>query len=192
MIKTRWNDSRIYKKADANGVDPDHKYRDRPRTIAVKQAFIHRYLPELENGAKVGKILDISTGTGVFIELLNDLGYEAVGTEVPNCIYEPFHKSQKINVTYHDSVETFPFKKNAFGLVTCIGAFQHYPEDKWSDILKEIFRMAKKTVLVSIEKVEDQSLFSIVPDGWSLTYQINTIYRWDRDLKDKDQPQLEE
>lgn len=186
MLKNRWNDSRIYKKADENGIDKDHKYRDRPRTIAVKQGFIHRYMPDFENGDKGKvKILDISTGTGVFIELLNDMGYETTGTEIPNCIYEPFHKSQKLNVIYHDSTEIpYPFKKNAFHLVTCIGAFQHYPEEKRDEILKEIFRIAKKTVIISIEEVDDHNPFD-VPEGWALTSHINTIYRWDRELKEK-------
>jgi 2-polyprenyl-3-methyl-5-hydroxy-6-metoxy-1,4-benzoquinol methylase len=183
MLSPRWRDTKV--KSKVKGIVSDHKYFDRPRTMAIQQNMIDTYLKDYKDPeCKKCKVLDVSTGTGIFVELMNDLGHNAQGTEIPDCPYQVFHKSQKINVVYHDSVEPFPFKKQEFELVACIGAFSKYPEDKIEDIFKDLFRIAKKTVFVGINRGDiydrNKETFNKIPKGWRLTIQNGTFYRWDR------------
>lgn len=195
MLKGRWNDTKVQGKADKAGLGENHKYRDRKRSIEVKENFIKRYLKDyaamgnfkvldVSTADKV-KVLDVSTGNGVFVELMNDLGHVATGTEIPDSPYIPFHKSQKISVVYCDSTKTLPFKKGSFDLVTCIGGFNEYPADSWSKILANLFKIATETVLISIAESKDynknKEVFDNIPDGWHLTDLRGTTYRWDKD-----------
>jgi ubiquinone/menaquinone biosynthesis C-methylase UbiE len=185
MISLKWKDTKISGKLNKAGLAEDHKYRDRVGVMDFQQSIIDRYLEDYKICNPV-KVLDVSTGTGVMVELMNDLGHAAQGTEKPDTPYKVFHKSQKIDVVYHDSMETpFPFKKNEFDLVTCISSFNFYPEDLYEKILKELFRIAKKTVLLLLTKGEaldrNIDLFNSPVAGWTLTVQKNSYYRWDKD-----------
>jgi SAM-dependent methyltransferase len=186
MLNPKWNDSKIKSKAIKAGIDGNHKYLDRARTIEFQKALIEKYLSDYTDGADSRTVLDISTGTGVLVELMNDLGHQAKGTEIPDSPYTVFHKSQKIDVEYFD-VADIPFPvKEKFDLVTCIGAFNEYPEEAWSKIFKEILKIADKTVLIGITKGEAYDRNSRVftkplIKGWELTEQNGTFYRWDKE-----------
>lgn len=182
MISPKWKDSKIASKLIKVGLE-NHKYRDRESLIAFQQSIIDRYLSDYVDCEPV-KVLDVSTGAGVFVELMNDLGHEAKGTEMPGTPYQAFIKSQKTDVEYHDSTEIpFPFKKGEFDLVTCISSFNFYPEDQYEDILKELFRLAKKTVFLLLTKCaafdNNKALFEKPVEGWVLSVQ-GAYYRWDK------------
>ncbi len=186
MISKRWRDTKAKGKVIKEGISKDHKYLDRSRTMAFQQTVIDAYLDDFKDSeGKACKVLDISTGTGLMVELMNDLGHKARGTEIPDCPFQPFHKSQQIDVIYHDSAKKFPFKNKEFDLVICIGAVSCYPEEKIPSILEDIFRIAKSTVLIGVNRGEIydriKELFDKVPNGWKLTIQKNTFYRWDHE-----------
>lgn len=183
MISPKWKDTKIAGKLTKAGVATDHKYRDRNSLINFQQNIIDKYLSDYSEGG--AKVLDVSTGAGVFVELMEDLGNKVKGTEKPGTPYQVFHKSQKTEVVYHDSTEVpFPFKKNEFDLVTCISSFNFYPEDQYEAIFKEFFRIAKKTVFLMLTRGEaldrNKDLFETPVDGWTLSMQ-GAYYRWDKD-----------
>lgn len=184
MLNPKWKDTKVVSKAVKAGIPNDHKYLDRARTIDFQKKLIDKYLSDYTGDITEATVLDISTGTGVFVELMNDLGHDARGTEIPKTPYMLFHKSQKTDVDYVDSTEPLPYAKGEFNLVTCIGGFNEYPESMWSKILKEIFRIAINTVLIGITKGaaydNNSDVFSKVPKGWKLTQQNETFYRWDK------------
>jgi len=183
MLSLKWKDTKISGKLNKAGLAEDHKYRDREGLINFQQSIIDRYLSDYKDCDPI-KVLDVSTGAGVFVELMNDLGHAAKGTEKPGTPYQVFLKSQKTDVIYHDSSEVpFPFKKGEFDLVTCISSFNFYPEDFYKKILKELFRISKKTVFLLLTKSEsfdkNKELFDAPVDGWTLSVQ-GPYYRWDK------------
>lgn len=185
MISTKWRDTKTKSKALKAGIAEDHKYLDRARTIDFQQALIEKYLKDFIDDITEATVLDVSTGTGIFVELMNDLGHVAQGTEIPDSPYQVFHKSQKIDVTYHDSTDLpFPFE-GKFDLVTCIGSLNEYPEEMWGKIYKELFKMANKTVFIGVTKGDaydrNSKIFNKPPvNGWKLTVQNGSFYRWDK------------
>jgi ubiquinone/menaquinone biosynthesis C-methylase UbiE len=183
MVGLEWKDKKIDSKLTKVGLAEDHKYRNREGIINFQQSIIKKFLNDYTDCEPI-KVLDVSTGTGIFVELMNDLGHTAQGTEKLETPYKVFHKSQKIDVIYHDSTEfPFPFKKGEFDLVTCISSFNFYPEELYSKILKELFRISKKTVLLLLTKCESydrsRSLFEAPVKGWALSIQ-GSYYRWDK------------
>lgn len=183
-LSLKWKDTKIGSKADKVNLSKDHKYRDRERCIRVQQEVIDKFLEDFKECDPV-KVLDVAAGNGVFIEMMNNLGHDACGTEKPGTPYEVFHKSQKTNIIYHDTTDLpMPFKKKEFDLVCCVGAFDFYPEDKWNDILKDFFRVAKSTVFVALNRGEkyerNADLFSNPISGWKMTFKKGSHYRWDK------------
>jgi len=186
MLKSTWKDSKVDAKVTEAGVPKNHKYRDRARSLDVVNSFVKRYLEDYMTSKPV-KVLDIATGNGIFLEVMKDQGHSVVGTEIPKSPYIPYHRSQNVLVEYHDINDLpHPFDKDSFDLVSCIGGLNILPVYFWEDLLEDLFRMAKKTVILSVGRdnayevnkqiIEDFALF----EGWSLTLQDRSIYRWDK------------
>lgn len=192
-----WGDSEIELKLRNAGLPDNHKYLDRMDWMERKVRLVHQLLPEYEymikNGSKSSKsVLDLSTGNGIFLEIMRYLGHNICGTDSPKCKYTAFHKSQEIPMLYFDgSVLPYPVKDQSYDLVSCVSAINFYKTD-WRLILNEFFRIARQTVLLVVNRVTDRSeemwlqykpiLDSYTPPpGWKLQYQFHSTYKWIRE-----------
>lgn len=197
-IGTTWTDADIESRLRDVGLPDDHKYLDRMDWLGRKVRLVHQLLPEYEYYVKNGKptsgksVLDLSTGNGVFLEVMRYLGHNIKGTDSPRCKYTPFHKSQEIPMLYFDGSELpYPIKDHSYDLVSCVSAINFYNND-WRLILDEFFRISKQTVLLIVNRVtnrsEDLWLHNkplldnyTPPPGWKLQYQFLSTYKWIRE-----------
>jgi len=171
MIKFEWNNPDLVETALINS---DHKYRDRQRCYNSKMKLVNEFMPFLIT--EKYKILDISCGNGLFVEMLQDLGHDAEGSEATRSLYVPFHYSQGIKCKYFDaSQDMYPYKNKEFDIVTCIGAMNLYkPKEQWVKCADEMLRIAKKAVYIffnidplyqEYQKTFENELFTFCNNG---------------------------
>ncbi len=87
------------------------------------------------------KILDIGSGTGIVLRVLDEFG-EAYGTDVSLEAIR-FLKSRDLNrVVCADADRPLPFKDHSFALITCLDVLEHLEHD--SPLLKEMLRACHK------------------------------------------------
>jgi ubiquinone/menaquinone biosynthesis C-methylase UbiE len=89
-----------------------------------------------------GSLLDVSCGRGELMQAAADMGFApVVGTEaVPELC--TFGVEQAL-------ITALPFDDKSFDVVTCIDVLEHLLEDDIVPGLKELERVARKTILVS-------------------------------------------
>jgi len=159
------------------------KYMHRAKVLRRRANFIILHLPEYEKGGY--KVLDISCGSGAFLETMRYFGNEVYGTDVG---YFPFLESQNIPYCFMDcTVFPYPFDSNSFDLVSCIGSMTFYrPFDKvWPRALSEFARIAKKTIFVTINVGSNCDEYSYLIDEWKdkeweLMEKDGSFYKWER------------
>ena len=171
MIRFEWNNPELVETAL---IKSDHKYRDRQRCYNSKMKLVNEFMPFLL-GEKF-KILDISCGNGLFVEMLRNWGHDAEGSEAIRSLYVPFHLSQEIKCKYFDaSQDMYPYKNKEFDIVTCIGAMNLYkPKEQWVKCADEMLRITKKAVYIffnldalyqDYQKTFENSLFTSCNNG---------------------------
>lgn len=170
-----WRDTSLVKPATR------HKMFDRVMRLRGACSMIERYLPDYT--AHPGRaVLDLSCGGGALIEILRHHGHEVMGTDVQ---YFEYLRSQGIPHQALDGNATpYPFESQGYDLVTNIGAIT-FLEVPWGDVLGEMFRIARRTVLLVVNKghILDENrhiLDGWSMDGWQLTTKDTSGYRWDR------------
>lgn len=133
-----------------------NKIWNREDQIEKNFHLIKTMLPETLQ--KKGALLDLSCGTGIFLEIFRLIGWTVQGTEKPGHLYGPMHRVQNLPVQEYDSlrfisdpVEKRPFAENSFDLVTCIGAFNYIPTGAWLPIAQEMMRISKKAIMISFD-----------------------------------------
>lgn len=158
------------------------------RTTVAKQSYqwINRYLPEISAGGL--KLLDMSTGPGIFLEVARTFGNEVLGTNEPNSIYRPLLESQGTPYLEVDGTTLpYPFDDCSFDVVTLLNALHFFPQKIWLDVLDELFRISKKVVFLMICEGKDcndhvNKMSTNVRDGWVVSgyYRNGRLLRYDR------------
>lgn len=170
----------------ADEKEMQHKLADRAVQIPRKGKFIRQYLPEYMQGGC--RVLDVSCGAGIFLEVMRYYGNEIMGTDVNRF---SLMQAQNIPFTPHNSHSLpFPFEDEAFDLVTCLGSFGQYASQNklyarpLSEIFAELFRMARQTVLVKMNSIETATrhadVFKQYPRGWVRSVHDTTIFKYAR------------
>lgn len=112
------NDSLFYSALYADGerdISIDYKYSGKLKIFKETLATLKKYIPE-------GKLLDIGTGTGVFLSLASTR-YNATGIELGKAARE-FAQAQGLNVL-EASIDQLPFSDQTFDVVTLIDVLEH-------------------------------------------------------------------
>jgi len=103
----------------------------------------------------VKTLADIGCGNGIFLKHLKDNNpdIETIGVDRSESALS-FYEGQK---TIGD-IALLPFKDNAFDCVTCLEVIEHLPVPVYITALKELCRISKKYVIISVpfqEKIEN-------------------------------------
>lgn len=127
--------------------DMTDKVYDRTVQIIRKSAFIHRHLTEYTNQTQYS-VLDLGCGAGTFLEVMRYYGNEIMGTELGRF---SFLQSQGIPYREHDCHDVpYPWADNSFDLVALLGVAGHLEDFFLSDITDEMFRIAKKAIIIKV------------------------------------------
>jgi ubiquinone/menaquinone biosynthesis C-methylase UbiE len=171
---------------EADEKEMQHKLADRAVQIPRKDAFIREYLPEYMTGGQ--SVLDVSCGSGIFLEVMRYYGNEIMGTDVNR--FSLLRAKQVPFIPHNSHSLPFPFEDQQFGLVTCLGSFGQYAKQgkiyarPLNEIFAELFRLASRTVLVKMNSVETATeharVFKGHPKGWSFSVHDTTVFKYVR------------
>ena len=86
-------------------------------------------------------ILEIGVGTGILKLIMKNYF---------NFNYESIDIDEKLNPNHIGSVLELPFSDNKYDVICCFQVLEHIPYEYFQTALSEIFRVAKKSVLISL------------------------------------------
>lgn len=115
-------------------------YKDPHYGMGVRRrAHVKAMLAKLERGS----LLDVATGRGECLKFARELGFSEpiIGTEVVDDLLD-------VDVVFaraHD----LPFEDGSFDVVTCFDVLEHLIEDDIRPCLREMYRVARRTCIVS-------------------------------------------
>jgi ubiquinone/menaquinone biosynthesis C-methylase UbiE len=116
------------------------------RVIQRRKAYAMEMIRRLP-GVPPGRVLDIGCGSGVYLEELLDMGFEACGMDISEEMLSVTRTRLAGAVAGHrlrlaqGDVEHIPFESNSFDLVICIGVFGYLLSDEAAIV--EILRVLK-------------------------------------------------
>jgi len=99
------------------------------------------------NGAK--KFLDVGTGMGQVVAILRNKGYEAYGTDISDNVKRFWMMGNIAKFCKVCPAHELPYSDNEFDVVSCTEVFEHIPEERVSDSLKEIYRVGNGDFIFS-------------------------------------------
>lgn len=120
-----------------------------------KSATLDKERIKLINQYLLGKkVLDIGCGTGLYVDYLASLGFDAYGVDfVDEFIQEA--KKRKKGIFLKGKAEALPFKDKEFDTCLLLDILEHGDDLK---ILKETKRVCRKRILVIVPKKIDKEL----------------------------------
>ena len=94
-------------------------------------------------------ILDIGSGTGIVLKMLEQFG-QAFGMEMSPEAIQFLNKRNLKRIVCSDAEQVLPFKNDSFSLVTCLDVLEHLDRDK--ELLAEMIRVCEEGghVLVTV------------------------------------------
>ena len=155
------------------------KMQDREPMLRRKIDFIDMHLKEFVSH-KGKSVLDLSCGNGTFLEVMRYYGHDVMGTDIQ---YFECMESQGIPYVAHDGNNMpYPFKDKSYDIVTSIGSITFLNVD-WVEVLKEMFRIARDTVLLvcntgHILEQNKHILTGYKCNGWAKVFDDGTVYKW--------------
>jgi 2-polyprenyl-3-methyl-5-hydroxy-6-metoxy-1,4-benzoquinol methylase len=141
--------------------------------------FFRNFL-NLTAAKKVDSILDVGCGEGFTLNRLREkgIGKKLEGIEYSKTAIELGHKMYPDTKIKQGNIYRLPYKDNAFDLVLCTEVLEHL--DKPEDGLKELVRVSKKYLVISVPN-EPFFMFAQLVRGknWSrLGNDIEHINHW--------------
>lgn len=120
--------------------------------LEIEKTNLHlsRLKPILKMKNRYGykTLLDIGTGTGYFLKLAKDRGFDVIGIEVSERASEFAMENYGIPILNISGVEDAGFKDNSFDVVTLCHVIEHlpYPES----ILREMYRILRNNGVIFV------------------------------------------
>jgi ubiquinone/menaquinone biosynthesis C-methylase UbiE len=138
-----------------NKVNEDIGKSELLKNSAVRDAvyFLEKdCIDHSEDFRKVGKVLDIGCGTGIYSKIFRKINifgnnFKYIGTEINQIFVDICKKKnpkENFVVSYADKIN---FKDNYFDLVYCSSTI-HYTLNKWKESLNEMARISNKFVVM--------------------------------------------
>lgn len=113
-----------------------------------KQFLVKDMLRSLGFGRVKGeRILDLGSGTGMMLKVLEDYG-ACFGTEISQEAISFLRKRDSYQVVCTDINDPLPFKDNSFSLITCFDVLEHLDYDRF--LLQEMARVCRPTGYIFI------------------------------------------
>jgi 2-polyprenyl-3-methyl-5-hydroxy-6-metoxy-1,4-benzoquinol methylase len=139
---------------------------------ALRALFFHR--ATFGAGEKVprfvagGRALDIGAGSGVFLSILKNLGWEVYGTDLSASAARVAKEAHDIEI-FVGTVEELPFQKCSFDFISLVHSLEHIPD--LDQVLRSVRNLLKPTGVCYIE----------VPNASSLSSRLSGQYwlHWD-------------
>jgi len=99
-------------------------------------------------------LLDVGCGPGVFLYLVNqELGIKGVGLEIIDAKIEYARRALNVDAR-HGQADQLPFPDRSFDTVTALEVIEHLTFGVYETALRELERVAKKWILVSVPYME--------------------------------------
>lgn len=122
----------------------------------------------------VSSILDAGCGNGVFVEHLS--------RQRPGIYVHALDRSKEALKHVHTDktlgdVTNLPFENNAFDCVSCLEVIEHLPIPAYREALKELARVSRKYVLISVPYME------VLEDSYTRCPSCKTIFNWELHLR---------
>lgn len=114
-----------------------------------RKAFVRSVLQNLQ----VGSLLDVVAGRGETVQMAQDVGFDAHGTEVVESLLSE-------RIVYAEG-HALPFADGAFDHVTCWDVLEHLVPEDVEPTLRELYRVARKTVTVSASEEPDTAWLGV-------------------------------
>jgi len=135
----------------------------------------------------IKSVIELGGGSGNDIIELNNKGLEVVYSDNSSVAISNFNKKtdNKIKAVKLNVLDRFPFPDNFFDLVYSLGLLEHFNKNQREQIIKEMFRISKKYVLVDVPK--KYSFLTLVKKalmstgrwkyGWETEFSYNQLVK---------------
>ena len=105
-----------------------------------------RILEEIEVFKKLGKLLDVGIGTGLFLKIAREHGWKVIGVDVSSY---SVNKAKKYGFeVYKEELGTIPFGNNFFDVVNMRHSIEHVENPK--KVLTEAYKILKPGGVICI------------------------------------------
>lgn len=98
----------------------------------------------------VSTILEIGAGSGADLLELKKLGYRVTFSDFSDVAIKNINKRAPQLKTVKCDARHLPFKKNSFDLIFCLGLLEHFNISDRKKIIKEMFRISNKYILIDV------------------------------------------
>ncbi len=155
-----------------------HTHRNPIQRLLLWNFF--RSLTNLTTARKINSILDVGCGEGFTLNRLKQRGIGQIlaGVEYSKTAIELGRKAYPDIKIIQGSIYELPYKNNSFDLVLCTEVLEHL--DKPQDALKELIRVSKKYLIISVPNEPFFMLAQLIRGkNWSrLGNDIEHIQHW--------------
>ncbi len=123
---------------------------------------------------EVKTLADIGCGNGVFLNYLasNKPNIETVGIDRSEMALTFVKGKKQIG-----DITSLPFEDNHFDCVSCLEVIEHLPVPIYETALKELCRISKKYVIISVPYAEK------IADSYTKCPKCKTIFNWELHLR---------
>jgi SAM-dependent methyltransferase len=173
-----------WKNLDMNNLHPkmNRKWLNRGEIMNAHWEILTKYLPECFEDGRIFEVIDFSCGSGSMMEILRSHGHKVKGVDYDKS-YLPLTESQGLEVVYHDGRKfPYPLENRCCDILICWGAMTFYkPVTNWQLTLDEFARMARKTILIGVNKGAELDEGRMFIDSWSnsrFELVLNNDYIW--------------
>ncbi|WP_395616630.1 class I SAM-dependent methyltransferase [Aquirufa sp.] len=143
----------------------DFSFNDAYKNPKLWESFFTQMFKYANKYKPNGKVLDIGCGSGFFINLARQKGYDTYGVELNKDAVNYGKNELNLNIVNLD-LESANFPSNFFDVVTCSQLLEHIA--KPNDILLEINRILKKDGILMLEVPNFNGLLvKFWKDKWS-------------------------
>ena len=160
------------------------KYADRKERVRRNMHVIRNFLPEFMH-APNRRILDVSCGAGMFLEIMRHYGHAIHGLDWQYFLFLESQAIPYIDRKITAPLTPLPFDDATFDLVTCMHAISAYYPVGWEDTITELCRLSKHAVFLACNPGEHHTerqlwLEQFSLPGWRQVPLEGPSYKWVR------------